>query len=63
MYVVRMFDDEVDMVIGYASTKDKAKKMIDIMKEIDGYDGCFEYEYHKVFVDTLIINDEKIVVE
>ena len=63
MYCVRMFSDEVDMVVGYATTEYKAKKMIAIMKETDGFDGCYEYEYHKVFVDVLIINNEKIVIE
>jgi hypothetical protein len=58
-----MFSDEVDMVVGYATTEDKANKMIAIMNETDGFDGCYEYEYYKVFVDTLIINNEKIVIE
>jgi hypothetical protein len=63
MYCVRMASDEVDMVVGYATTEDKAKKMIAIMKETDGFEGCYNYEYYKVFIDTLIINGEKIVIE
>ncbi len=63
MYIVRMRSEEVDMVVGYATTEDKAKNMIAVMEGIDGFEGCYEYEYHKVFVDTLIVNGEKILIE
>lgn len=63
MYCVRMVSDEVDMVVGYATTEDKARKMIAVMEKTDGFDGCYNYEYYKVFIDTLIINGEKIVIE
>lgn len=62
IYCVRMFsDDGIDMVVGYATTEEKAKKMIEIMKNTDGFD-LYEYEYYSVFTDTLNINNETIAV-
>ena len=55
IYCVRMFNDEIDMVAGYATTEEKAKKMIEILKNTDGFECC-EYEYFYVFTDTLEIN-------
>ena len=63
MYCVRMLSDEVDMIVGYATTESKAQKMIDIMHEADGFESCYEYEYYEVFVDMLIINGKKVVIE
>lgn len=62
IYCVRMFtDDGIDMVVGYATTEEKAKKMIEIMEKTDGFD-LYEYEYYSVFTDTLNINNEMISV-
>ena len=59
MYCVRMFSDDVDMIVGYASTEAKAKQMIDFMECLDGYE-FYEYEYYWVYVDALMVNNEKI---
>lgn len=62
IYCVRMFnDDGIDMVVGYATTEDKAKQMIEIMENTGGFD-LDEYEYYPVFTDTLNINNETITV-
>ena len=62
IYCVRMFsDDGIDMVVGYATTEEKAKQMIEIMENTDGFD-LYEYEYYPVFTDTLNINNEIITV-
>ena len=60
MYCVELVNyDEGNFVVGYATTKEKAKKMIEVMKEADGFDG-YEYEYYWVYVDTIILNNKKI---
>lgn len=60
MYCVELVNyDEDNFVVGYATTEEKAKKMIDIMKETDGFED-YDYEYHWVYVDTLIINGKVI---
>ena len=62
MYCVELINDDVgDMVIGYATTEEKAKKMIEIMKSTDGFDD-YEYKYYWIYVDGLMINDKKIEV-
>lgn len=61
IYCVRMFNDEVDIVVGYATTEEKAKKMINILSNTDGFECC-EYEYYYVFTDTLEINDAAVPV-
>ena len=59
IYCVRMFSDEVDMTVGYATTEEKAKQMIEFMECLDGYE-LYEYEYYWVYVDAIIVNDKKI---
>ena len=62
IYCVRMYsDDGIDMVVGYATTEDKAKQMIEIMENTEGFD-LDEYEYYTVFTDTLNINNKTITV-
>lgn len=60
IYCVKMFNDEIDMVVGYATTKEKAEKMIDILKDV-GLE-CSDFEYYYALTDTLEINDEAIPV-
>ena len=59
IYCVRMFNDEIDMIVGYATTMEKAEKMIEILENTDGFENC-EYEYYYVFTDTLEINDKLV---
>lgn len=61
IYCVRMFSDEIDMIVGYATTEEKAKKMIEILSNTDGFEYC-EYEYFYVFTDTLEINEVAVPV-
>lgn len=62
IYCVRMYDDEIDMIVGYATTKAKAQKMIDILENTDGFESC-QYEYYAVFLDTLEINDKPVYIK
>lgn len=60
MYCVRMYSDEVDMIVGYASTEEKAKQMIEFMECLDGYEDCYSYEYYLVYIDAIIVNNKKV---
>lgn len=60
IYVVTMSNDEMEeMEIGYASSKEKAQKMIDTVSNTDGFE-MNEYRYYKSTLDYLEINDEPI---
>ena len=59
IYCVRMYSDDFDMTVGYASTEEKAKQMIDFMECLDGYE-FYNYEYYLVYVDAIIVNDKNI---
>lgn len=62
IYCVELINYDGDnFICGYATSVDKAEKMIDFMKTVDGFDDC-DYDYHWVYVDTLIINNEKITI-
>lgn len=62
IFVVKLVDyDGDDFVVGYATTEEKAKKMIDIMKETDGFED-YDYEYHWAYTDMLIINNEEVAI-
>ena len=63
MFCVTMRNEEVDMVVGYATSEAKAKKMIEILRDLDGDEPCYEYAYVKVFTDTLLVNDEEIRID
>lgn len=60
MYCVELINDDTEnLVIGYATTEEKAKKMIENMKSTDGFED-YEYEYYWIYVDCIVINNEKI---
>ena len=60
MYCVQMLNDDIgEVVMGYATTEDKAKMMIDFLSQMDGFDD-YEYEYYWVYVDAIVINGGKI---
>ena len=61
IYCVRMFDNEIDIIVGYATTEEKAKKMIDILMAKDEFKD-YEYEYYYAFTDTLEIDDDIVQV-
>lgn len=50
MYCVELVNyDEDNFIVGYATTEEKAKKMIDIMKTTDGFED-YDYEYHWIYI-------------
>lgn len=56
MYCVQMLNDDVgETVLGYATTEEKAKKMIKVLKRTDGFED-YEYEYYWVYVDAILMN-------
>ena len=60
MYCVQLLNDDIgEFVIGYASTEEKAKKMIETLKQADGFED-YEYEYYWVYVDTIIMDGNRI---
>lgn len=60
IYVIQMFNDDIgETVIGYATTEEKAKQIIETLHKTDGFED-YEYEYYWVYVDKLIINDQPI---
>ena len=60
IYCVQMINDDIgEVVMGYATTEDKAKKMIEVIQKTDGFED-YEYEYYYVHVDMLIINNKMI---
>lgn len=60
MYCVQMFNDDIgETVLGYATTEEKAKKMIEVLSQTDGFED-YEYEYYWVYVDAIIMNGNKI---
>lgn len=57
IYCVQMLNDDIgELVMGYTTTEDKAKKMIETLQNTDGFED-YEYEYYWIYVDKLIIND------
>lgn len=60
MYCVRMLNDDMgEFVMGYTTTEEKAKKMIDFLSQTDGFED-YEYEYYWVYVDAIIMDGSKI---
>ena len=60
MYCVQMFTDDMgEAIMGYTTTEEKAKKMIDVLRQTDGFED-YEYEYYWFYVDSIIINGNKI---
>lgn len=60
IYVIEMHNDDIgDIVMGYATSEPKAKKMIETLQNTDGFED-YEYEYYWVYIDKLVINDRHI---
>lgn len=60
MYCVRMLSDDIgDSIMGYATTEEKAKKMIDFLSQTDGFED-YVYEYYWVYTDCIFLNGSKI---
>ena len=60
IYCVELINYDADnIVVGYATTEEKAKQMIDLMVCLDGYDS-YEYEYYWVYVDAIMVDNKKI---
>ena len=62
IYCVRLSYDVADEIVGYATTEEKAKKMIEILKTVEGFEHC-EFDYYYAFTDILEINDKIIPIE
>lgn len=62
IYCVNLIDyDGENFVMGYATTEEKAKKMIELMQSEDGFEN-YEYQYYWAELDKIIVNDELISV-
>ena len=60
MYCVQMLNDDIgETVLGYATTEEKAKRMIEVLSQTDGFED-YEYEYYWVYVDAIIVNGNTI---
>lgn len=60
MYCVQMLNDDIgEFVMGYTTTEEKAKKMIEFLSQADGFED-YEYEYYWVYVDAIIMNSERV---
>ena len=60
MYCVQMFNDDMgEAIMGYTTTEEKAKKMIEFFSQTDGFED-YEYEYYWVYVDAIIVNGNTI---
>lgn len=62
IYVVTMESDDMNAVnIGYATSRENAKKMVALASTTDGFEN-YEYAIHKASLDYIEINDEAIYV-
>lgn len=60
IYIIQMLNDDIgETVMGYATTVEKAEKMIATLQNTDGFED-YEYDYYWVYVDKLIINNRPI---
>ena len=61
MYRVVMLNDDIggEAIMGYATTEEKAKKMIEVLSQTDGFED-YEYDYYWVYVDSFVIGGNKI---
>ena len=60
IYVIEMLNDDIgETVMGYATSEPKAKKMIETLKNTDGFED-YEYQYYWVYIDKIIINNKPI---
>ena len=58
--VVDYYGDDNDLTIGYATTEEKAKKMINVAKAIYGNEQS--YAYWTANVDTITINGSRVMI-
>lgn len=59
IYLVRSYNDDCgELIVGYATTEEKANKMVE--KLVSVFEDAFEYEVIPVKTDMLCINDEEI---
>ena len=58
--LLQMLNDDIgETVLGYATTEEKAKRMIEVLSQTDGFED-YEYEYYWVYVDAIIVNGNTI---
>jgi len=63
IFCVKLIDyDGDDYTVGYATTEEKAKKMIGVMKSTDGFED-YNYEYHWAYTDMVIINNKEVRID
>ena len=59
IYLVRTYNDDCgELFVGYATTEEKANKMVE--KLVSVFEDSFEYEVISAETDFLFINDEEI---
>ena len=62
MYVVWVENDETEpFVAGIATNKERATKMIDVMK--NKFDDLFEYNITPIITDKITIDDEDVFIK
>lgn len=57
--IAEYYDNDEDLIIGYATTEMKAKDMINVAKAIYGYEQS--YAYFSTEVDMMIINGSRVM--
>lgn len=59
IYLVRSYNDDCgELIVGYATTKEKANKMVE--KLVSVFEDAFEYEVIPAETDMLCIDDKEI---
>lgn len=59
IYLVRSYnDDGAELIVGFATTEEKANKMVE--KLVSVFEDAFEYEVIPAETDMLFINGEEI---
>ena len=59
IYLVRSYNDDCgELIVGYATTEEKANKMVE--KLVSVFEDAFEYEVIPAEMDMLFIDDEEI---
>lgn len=58
IYLVYAIDDDMEELMGLATTEEKANKMVDYLKE--NFSDLCDYDIVPVYIDTLIANDKEI---
>ena len=59
IYLVRSYNDDYgELIVGYATTEEKANKIVE--KLISVFEDSFEYEVIPAKTDLIFINDKEI---